>query len=95
MKVAIDDFGTGYSSLAHLQNLPVDIVKLDRTFVERLRGGEGADVVARWAIQLVSDLGMRMIAEGVETLEEEVALLSLDTTGCRATDTASRYCRHR
>lgn len=77
VKVAIDDFGTGYSSLAHLQNLPVDIVKLDRTFVERLQGGEGADVVARWAIQLVSELGMRMIAEGVETLEEEVALLRL------------------
>ncbi|TPG32184.1 EAL domain-containing protein [Mycolicibacterium hodleri] len=77
VKVAIDDFGTGYSSLAHLQNLPVDMVKLDRTFVERLRGDEGANVVARWAIQLVSELGMRMIAEGVETRTEEEALVSL------------------
>ncbi len=77
VKVAIDDFGTGYSSLAYLQNLPADVVKLDRTFVDRLHGNPGADVVARWAIRLVSDLGMRIIAEGVETAEEEEALLSL------------------
>ncbi|RZT24582.1 EAL domain-containing protein (putative c-di-GMP-specific phosphodiesterase class I) [Mycobacterium sp. BK558] len=73
--VAIDDFGIGYSSLAHLQNLPVDMVKLDRTFVQRPRRGH--DVVARWAIQLVSDLGLRMIAEGVETQQQEEMLLSL------------------
>ena len=77
VKVAIDDFGTGYSSLAYLQNLPADAVKLDRTFVDRLHGNPGEEVVARWAIQLVSDLGMRMIAEGVETAEQEQALLSL------------------
>ncbi len=77
VKVAIDDFGTGYSSLAYLQNLPADVVKLDRTFVDRLHGKPGADVVARWAIQLVSDLGMKIIAEGVETAEEEEALISL------------------
>ncbi|GJF09692.1 hypothetical protein NGTWS0302_17520 [Mycolicibacterium cyprinidarum] len=75
--LAIDDFGTGYSSLAYLQNLPVDVVKLDRTFVERLRGNPGEEVVARWAIQLVSDFGMKVIAEGVETREQEAALLSL------------------
>ncbi len=77
VKVAIDDFGTGYSSLAYLQNLPVDIVKLDRTFVNQLRGNTGDDVVARWAIQLVSDLGMGIIAEGVETGEQEAALRAL------------------
>jgi len=77
VKVAIDDFGTGYSSLAYLQNLPADVVKLDRTFVERLSGDAGEAVVARWAIQLVSELGMRIIAEGVETREQEEALLSL------------------
>lgn len=75
--VAIDDFGTGYSSLAYLQNLPADVVKLDRTFVDRLHGDPGEEVVARWAIQLVSDLGMRIIAEGVETAEQEEALRRL------------------
>ncbi|GLP72900.1 diguanylate cyclase [Mycobacterium antarcticum] len=77
VKVAIDDFGTGYSSLAHLHNLPADIVKLDRTFIERAGGSAGEAVVARWAIQLVSELGMRIIAEGVETHEQEETLLSL------------------
>ncbi|MCB0923764.1 MAG: EAL domain-containing protein [Mycobacterium sp.] len=77
VRVAIDDFGTGYSSLAYLQSLPADMVKLDRTFVDRLRGNPGDDVVARWAIQLVSDLGMTILAEGVETAEQEQALRSL------------------
>ena len=77
VKVAIDDFGTGYSSLAYLQNLPADVVKLDRTFIEGLRAGPVESVVARWAIQLVSELGMRLIAEGVETREQEEALLTL------------------
>ncbi len=77
VKVAIDDFGTGYSSLAYLQSLPADLVKLDRTFVDRLHGNPGEEVVARWAIQLVSDLGMEILAEGVETAEQEEALLSL------------------
>ena len=79
VKVAIDDFGTGYSSLAYLQDLPVDVVKLDRTFIERLRddrtGDDGA-VVARWAIALVSELGMRIIAEGVETAQQEQSLIA-------------------
>lgn len=77
VKVAIDDFGTGYSSLAYLQNLPADVVKLDRTFVDRLHGDRGEEIVARWAIQLVSDLGMRIIAEGVETAEQEEVLRRL------------------
>jgi diguanylate cyclase (GGDEF)-like protein len=77
VKVAIDDFGSGYSSLAYLQNLPADVVKLDRAFIERVGGGEGEAVVARWAIHLVSELGMQVIAEGVETSEQEETLLSL------------------
>jgi diguanylate cyclase (GGDEF)-like protein len=77
VKVAIDDFGTGYSSLAYLQNLPADVVKLDRTFIRRAGADADEAVVARWAIQLVSELGLRIIAEGVETSEQEETLLSL------------------
>lgn len=64
VKVALDDFGTGYTSLAYLETLPADIVKLDQTFVHRMRGNSGDEVFARWAIQLVSELGMQIIAEG-------------------------------
>jgi len=77
VKVAIDDFGTGYSSLAYLQNLPADVIKLDKSFIDQLHGNPGDDVVARWAIQLVSDLGMEILAEGVETPAQEATLLSL------------------
>jgi diguanylate cyclase (GGDEF)-like protein len=77
VKVAIDDFGTGYSSLAYLQNLPADVVKLDRMFIRRAGADAGEAVVARWAIRLVTELGMRIIAEGVETPEQEETLLSL------------------
>jgi len=77
MKVAIDDFGTGYSSLAYLRDLPADIVKLDKTFIDQLHGQSGDDVVARWAIQLVADLGMTILAEGVETPTQEAMLLAL------------------
>lgn len=77
VKVAIDDFGTGYSSLAYLQDLPADVVKLDKTFIDQLHGNPGDDVVARWAIQLVSDLGLKILAEGVETPTQEAMLLSL------------------
>ena len=77
VKVAIDDFGTGYSSLAYLQNLPADVIKLDKSFIDQLHGNPGDDVVARWAIQLVSDLGMEILAEGGETPAQEATLLSL------------------
>lgn len=77
VKVAIDDFGTGYSSLAYLQNLPADVIKLDKSFIDQLHGNPGDDVVARWAIQLISDLGVDILAEGIETPTQEATLLAL------------------
>ncbi len=70
VQVAIDDFGIGYSSLARLKGLPLDVLKIDRSFVNALPGG-GAD----WAItdsivRLASSLGMATVAEGVETIEQ-------------------------
>ncbi|MCU1400124.1 MAG: hypothetical protein JWN62_3233 [Acidimicrobiales bacterium] len=73
VKVAIDDFGTGYTSLAHLQQLPIDTLKIDRSFVSRLNVGRGMSLV-----RIVTDLGhaieLNVVAEGVETQEELVAL---------------------
>jgi diguanylate cyclase (GGDEF)-like protein len=67
VRFAIDDFGTGYSSLSRLRELPVDVLKIDRSFVERLLGDAGDPVVARAIVALAHSLGMTPLAEGIET----------------------------
>lgn len=67
LKLALDDFGTGYSSLSRLRNLPVDVLKIDRSFVTGVdRDPQGAQIVAAF-IQLGQGLGMTTLAEGIET----------------------------
>ena len=77
-QVAIDDFGTGYSSLAYLDKLPVDKLKIDREFTSKLELGEGAGIV-KSIVDLASNFDLRVLAEGVETLEQEQLLKQL---GC-------------
>jgi diguanylate cyclase (GGDEF)-like protein len=80
VRFAIDDFGTGYSSLSHLQNLPVDCVKIDRSFIKDLQpGAEGCTTLVRGIIALAHNLGLRVVAEGVETAQQ---LALLNTLGC-------------
>ena len=67
VKLAIDDFGTGYSSLSHLSSLPIDCLKIDRSFVERLQAGSKEAAVVRSIIVLGSSLGKTVVAEGIET----------------------------
>jgi diguanylate cyclase (GGDEF)-like protein len=66
VKLAVDDYGTGFSSLSYLQRLPVDSIKIDQSFVGRMMAHEGSDAIVRSTIDLGHDLGLSVIAEGVE-----------------------------
>ena len=77
--MAIDDFGTGYSSLAYLQRFPVDALKVDKVFVDGL-GGPGEDTaIVEAVVTLARTLGLRVVAEGVETAAQAARLAAL---GC-------------
>jgi len=84
-RIAVDDFGTGHSSLVYLQRLPIDEIKVDRTFVRHLASVPGDAVIARSTIDLAHNLGLTVVAEGVE---DEVALAMLGEQGC---DTVQGY----
>jgi diguanylate cyclase (GGDEF)-like protein len=66
IRFSIDDFGTGYSSLAHLRRLPVDEIKIDRSFVQELEAGDADDVIVRSTINLGHAMHIKVVAEGVE-----------------------------
>jgi len=79
VQIAVDDFGTGYSSLAYLRELPVDELKLDRSFVFPMADDARAASLVASTIALAHSLGLRMVAEGVEN---EVAYTELARYGC-------------
>ena len=79
IKIAIDDFGSGYASLAYLRQLPVDRIKIDRSFVSQLGADKRDEKLVRAAIDLAHSLDAEVLAEGVETLEQ---LLWLREQGC-------------
>jgi diguanylate cyclase (GGDEF)-like protein len=79
VRLSIDDFGTGYSSLSYLRQLPVDQLKIDRSFVAGLGHGSADVAIVRTIIELGRSLGLDVVAEGIETDEQAAALLSL---GC-------------
>jgi diguanylate cyclase (GGDEF)-like protein len=70
IRVAVDDFGTGYSSLSYLQKFPVDAVKIDQSFVRQISNGGDNTTIVKAVIGMARGLKLRVIAEGVETLEE-------------------------
>ncbi len=78
-RLSIDDFGTGYSSLAYLQQLPVDALKIDQSFVTRMLDDEGSAKIVRSIIELAHNLDLTVVAEGVEDRD---TLSRLGTFGC-------------
>lgn len=79
IQVGLDDFGTGYSSLAVLHRLPLDVLKIDRSFVQEMTTREGHAAIVKTIIALARNLGFDVIAEGVETAEQASKLLEM---GC-------------
>jgi diguanylate cyclase (GGDEF)-like protein/PAS domain S-box-containing protein len=79
VSVSLDDFGTGYSSLSYLEELPIDNLKIDRKFVQRMNGADHNSSLVESIVGLAHGLGMRVVAEGVETGEQ---LEQLKAMGC-------------
>ncbi len=84
VRIIIDDFGTGYSSLSYLRQLPVDELKIDRSFITGLLAGQD-DVIVRSTIDLAHNLGLRVVAEGVESDEVQARLLALGCDSAQGT----------
>ena len=79
VQISVDDFGTGYSSLSYLRELPIDELKLDRSFVVPMADDARATALVASIIDLAHSLGLRMVAEGVET---DAAYAELTRLGC-------------
>ncbi len=79
IQIALDDFGTGFSSLGYIKDLPIHTIKIDRSFITNIRNNHDDAVIVASTIALAHNLGMRVVAEGVETSEQ---LVYLKTSGC-------------
>lgn len=73
-RISLDDFGSGYSNISYLRRIPMDVIKLDRSLINRLREDTGSRIIARSIINLLKELDYRVLAEGVEDQETAAAL---------------------
>jgi diguanylate cyclase (GGDEF)-like protein/PAS domain S-box-containing protein len=77
--IAIDDFGTGYSSLSHLQRFPVDVIKIDKSFVDGLCGSDEESTLVRSVLAIAAEFGLQVVAEGIQSVDQDAELRRL---GC-------------
>ncbi|WP_454887064.1 putative bifunctional diguanylate cyclase/phosphodiesterase [Sphingomonas oryzagri] len=80
LRIALDDFGTGFASLTHLLAVPIDIIKIDQSFVQRLAPGDPSVAIISGLVAIAGALGIRVVAEGIEAEDQLVQLRAL---GCR------------
>ncbi len=81
--LALDDFGTGYSSLGYLNTLPIDVLKIDQSFIAKLAERPGSHAIVTAIVSLAHSLGMSVVAEGVETVAQHTELVRLGSDGCQ------------
>jgi EAL domain-containing protein (putative c-di-GMP-specific phosphodiesterase class I) len=79
VSMALDDFGTGYSSLSYLQQLPIDVLKIDKSFMDKLLDGNADPVLVKAIVDLGTNLRLGVVAEGIETFGQMTQLKGL---GC-------------
>jgi EAL domain-containing protein (putative c-di-GMP-specific phosphodiesterase class I) len=80
VSLAVDDFGTGYSSLSYLKQFPVDVLKIDRSFVDGLPGDAEDSAIVSTIVRLAESLAMDVTAEGIETFEQAETLTAMGCT---------------
>jgi EAL domain-containing protein (putative c-di-GMP-specific phosphodiesterase class I) len=84
VQIAMDDFGIGYSSLSSFSQLPLDILKIDRSFVERLDCDHEGRTIVYAIMSLANALGVRVTGKGIETAEQLAALIEVECHTARA-----------
>ncbi|HET7616839.1 MAG TPA: EAL domain-containing protein, partial [Bacillales bacterium] len=70
VKLAVDDFGTGYSSLSYLTRLPIDVLKIDKSFIENIRTAQDSSAIINGISVMARQLGLKVVAEGIETQKQ-------------------------
>ena len=83
VRLALDDFGTGFSSLGHLDALPIDTIKIDRTLIAKLGRGTGSQAIITAIITLAHSLGMSVVSKGIETAAEHQEVTRLGSDACQ------------